>query len=98
MNLRQKVALTSKLKRVRMNYMNNAESVNVSGIQELSLDELDLVAAGDFASDAAETAFAVGAFAAGVGVVTGQPQIVAAGAIIGGIGGAFWLYSNYSVH
>jgi len=80
-----------------------APARHANQIRVLTLDEIELVAGGKYFSRAyaaewaavGNTLMAVGAAGAGVGVATGQPEIVAASAIIGSIGGIVYIFANY---
>ena len=76
-------------------HINTGEFGVDGAIQTLTFDEIDLIGGANMAQDIGNTLMAMGAAGAGVGVVFGQPQIVAASAVIGGAGGLIWLAGAY---
>ena len=78
-----------------MSYMNNAEFAG-AGIQELSFGEIDFVsgAESETGKEIGNVIMATGAAVAGAGALTAQPEIVAAGTVIAGVGGLVYLISS----
>ncbi|UAB78340.1 Blp family class II bacteriocin [Erythrobacter sp. SCSIO 43205] len=84
--------MSVQLGRKKINTLSLDSSSRATSIKTLGLDELDAVSGGDLTlQEAGGVLMAVGASGAGVGVVTGQPQIVAGSAVIGALGGGLYL-------
>ncbi|MEP9357166.1 hypothetical protein [Sphingomonas sp. KR3-1] len=76
--------------------MNQTAFATIDGIQELSLDEIDSIAAAknQTGQDIGGVIMATGAAIAGVGVLFGQPELVAGGTVVAGVGGLVYLVSS----